>query len=143
MATLVGMVVLAVALPAWAGIAVVGWVRRRRGDRHRPVRTAPSPAGLAAWTAVLALAAGGAVHLYGLSYLPFLFPEDACWFNAGVKASPDSSGALPVSLVCDGVEVVPAWLNPTLLVLAVTAVVATAAAVVLGVRARGARRVAR
>ncbi|GAA2804126.1 hypothetical protein [Streptomyces showdoensis] len=128
------MVILALALLTWAGIAVVGWARR--GGRGRRVRTAPSPAKPAAWVAVLALVAGAAVHAYGLSYLPYLFPEDACWFNAGIKVSPDSSGMLPVSLVCAGEEVVPGWLNPTLLALAVTAVVAAGAAVVLRVRAR-------
>lgn len=128
------MVILALALLTWAGVAVVGWARR--GERVRRVRTAPSPAASAAWVAVLALIAGAAVHAYGLSYMPYLFPEDACWFNAGIKVSPDSSAMLPVSLVCAGKEVVPGWLNPTLLGLAVTAVVAAGAAVALRVRAR-------
>ncbi|TXS04640.1 hypothetical protein EAO70_37080 [Streptomyces sp. adm13(2018)] len=134
------MVILALVLPAWAGITFVGLVRARRGDglpRPRP-RPRRSPAKKAAWVAVLAFLAGGALHLYGLSYMPFLQPEDACWFKAGYMAVPDSSSALPVSLVCAGEEIVPWWVNPGLLVLAVTAVVATLASVVLAVR--GARR---
>ncbi|MEU7702588.1 hypothetical protein ACF064_15665 [Streptomyces sp. NPDC015492] len=143
MATLVGIVILAVALPAWAGITYVGLVRARRGDELPPLpapRRRRTPARKAAWVAGLAYLAGGAVHLYGLSYMPFLQPEDACWFGVGIMDSPDSSSALPVSLVCHGIEVVPWWVNPGLLVLAVTAVAATVASVVLAVR--GSRRAA-
>ncbi|MFG3488439.1 hypothetical protein [Streptomyces sp. NPDC047972] len=143
MVTLVGIVILAVALPAWAGITYVGLVRARRGDGPpplRPPRLRRTPARKAAWVAGLAYLAGGAVHLYGLSYMPFLQPEDACWFGVGIMDSPDSSSALPVSLVCHGIEVVPWWVNPGLLVLAVTAVAATVASVVLAVR--GSRRAA-
>ena len=137
MAALFGMVVLVVALTAWAGATVVGWSRSRRADRpgRRPWRR-PSPARVAAAIAVLAFLAGGAVQAYGLSYMPFLFPEDACWFNAGSKVSPDSSSALPVSLVCNGEEIVPGWVNPALLVLGVTGIAATGTAVVHAVRAR-------
>ncbi len=133
------MMILALALPAWAGITYVGLVRARRGndlpqpDLPRPRRT---PAKKAAWVAGLAYVAGGALHVYGMSYLPFLFPEDACWFNAGYKSVPDSSGALPVSLVCAGEEIVPWWVNPGLLVLAATAVTATVTSVVLALRNR-------
>ncbi|MGW2301657.1 hypothetical protein [Streptomyces sp. NPDC001809] len=136
------MVILAVALPAWAGITFVGLVRARRsGELPRPrPRPRRSPARKAAWVAVLAFLAGGALHLYGLSYMPFLQPEDACWFTAGYMAVPDSSSALPVSLVCAGEEIVPWWVNPGLLVLAVTAVAATVTSVALAVR--GARRAA-
>ncbi|MFE5796921.1 hypothetical protein ACFQ8C_30690 [Streptomyces sp. NPDC056503] len=98
-----------------------------------PGRTA---ARKAAWTAALAYVLGAALHLYGLSYVSFVQPEDACWFKAGHMATPDSSGALPVSLVCAGEEIVPWWLNPGLGVLAVTAVGATVAAIVLRVRRR-------
>ncbi|MEV8586511.1 hypothetical protein AB0424_06145 [Streptomyces sp. NPDC051180] len=137
MATLIGMAILAVVLPAWAGITFVGLVRARRGDglppRARPRRT---PAKKAAWIAGLAYLAGGALHVYGLSYLPFLFPGDACWFAAGMKTYPDSSNALPVSLVCRGFEVVPWWVNPGLLVLGATAVAATVTSVVLAWRGR-------
>ncbi|MEU8763164.1 hypothetical protein [Streptomyces sp. NPDC048659] len=129
---LLGPIVLVLILVLWAGIAATPWLRRRRGRKV----SAPVPARLATWVAVLAGIAGAAVHAYGLSYQPYLFPEDACWFNAGVKVSPDSSSVLPVSLVCAGREVVPGWLNPTLLLLAVTVVAATAVAVGLRVRAR-------
>ncbi|MFI9118488.1 hypothetical protein ACIGW0_03610 [Streptomyces bikiniensis] len=131
--------ILALALPAWAGITYVGLVRARRGDElpqpelPRPPRTA---ARKAAWIAVFAYLAGGALHLYGLSYMPFLFPEDACYFKAGTKVHPDRSSALPVSLVCRGTEIVPWWVNPGLLVLAVAAVGATVASVVLAVGRR-------
>ncbi|MEW1694805.1 hypothetical protein [Streptomyces sp. NPDC091278] len=143
MATLVGTVILALALPAWAGITCVGLVRARRANAGlpRPPRRPWSPARKTAWLAVLAFVAGGALHLYGMSYLPFLFPEDACWFGAGAKAYPDSSGALPVSLVCGGTEIVPWWVNPGLLALAVTGTTATAASVTLAVRARGQKTV--
>ncbi|MFE3069934.1 hypothetical protein [Streptomyces sp. NPDC059247] len=144
MATLVGVVILALALPAWAGITCVGLVRARRenGGLPRSPRRPWSPARKSAWLAVLAFGGGGALHLYGMSYLPFLFPEDACWFGAGVKAYPDSSGTLPVSLVCRGVEIVPWWVNPGLLALAVTGTTATAVSVTSAVRGgRRARRV--
>ncbi|MGW4705468.1 hypothetical protein [Streptomyces sp. NPDC004285] len=137
------MVILAVVLPAWAGITYVGLLRARRENaglppqRPRPRRT---PARKAAWVAALAFVAGGALHLYGLSYLPFLQPEDACWFNAGYLHVPDSSGALPVSLVCAGEEIVPWWVNPGLLLFALTAVSATVTSMVLAVRRRIARR---
>ncbi|MFF6774675.1 hypothetical protein ACFY8W_14070 [Streptomyces sp. NPDC012637] len=141
MAALFGMVVLVVALAAWAGATVVGWLRGRGADRPgRGSWSRPSPARVAVAVAVLAFLAGGAVHVYGLSYLPFLFPEDACWFNAGAKVTPDSSGALPVSLVCNGEEIVPAWVNPSLLVLGATGIAATGTAVVHAVRARWAGR---
>ncbi|MFJ2933548.1 hypothetical protein ACIO8G_12315 [Streptomyces sp. NPDC087219] len=139
MATLIGIVILAVVLPAWAGITYVGLVRARRGDAlppPRPPRPRRSPARKAAWVAGLAYLAGGAVHVYGLSYLPFLFPEDACWFGVGIKAYPDSSGALPVSLVCHGIEVIPWWVNPGLLAFALVAVTATVTSVVLALRQR-------
>ncbi|NML49395.1 hypothetical protein HHL19_03400 [Streptomyces sp. R302] len=138
MATLIGMVILALVLPTWAGITYVGLVRARRENAGlpgppRPRRTAAKKA---AWIAVLAYVLGGALHLYGFSYLVFLQPEDACWFKAGRMVVPDSSGGLPVSLVCAGEEIVPPWLNPGLAVLAVTAVGATVAAIVLRVRRR-------
>ncbi|MFD8641858.1 hypothetical protein ACFV14_16335 [Streptomyces zaomyceticus] len=139
MATLIGTMILAIGLPAWAGITYVGLVRARRGDelpQPRLPRARRSPAKKAAWVAVLAYLAGGALHLYGLSYMPFLQPEDACWFNAGHMAVPDSSSALPVSLVCAGEEIVPWWVNPGLLVLAVTAVGATVTSAVLAFRGR-------
>ncbi|MFJ7126821.1 hypothetical protein [Streptomyces sp. NPDC098101] len=133
------MVILALVLPTWAGITYVGLVRARRGD-ELPAPRLPGPprtrAKKAAWIAASAYLAGGALYMYGLSYMPFLFPEDACWFNAGAKVHPDSSSALPVSLVCRGTEIVPWWVNPGLLVLAVTAVGATAASVVFAVRRR-------
>ncbi|WP_159057809.1 MULTISPECIES: hypothetical protein [unclassified Streptomyces] len=134
-----GMVILALVLPTWAGITYVGLVRARRGDEPpwpRAPRTPRTAAKKAAWIAALAYLAGGALHVYGLSYMPFLFPEDACWFKAGTKVYPDHSSALPVSLVCRGTEIVPWWVNPGLLVLAVTAVGATVAGVVLAVRRR-------
>ncbi|MER6097289.1 hypothetical protein ABT154_15815 [Streptomyces sp. NPDC001728] len=137
MATLIGTLILAIGLPAWAGITYVGLVRARRGDglpRPAPPRPPRSRARKAAYVAAMAYVAGGAVHLYGLSYMPFLFPEDACWFGVGIKASPDSSSALPVSLVCHGIEVVPWWVNPGLLILGTTAVVATATSVLLALR---------
>ncbi|MFE1547321.1 hypothetical protein [Streptomyces sp. NPDC058718] len=143
MATLIGTMILAIGLPAWAGITYVGLVRARWGDelpQPEPPRSRRTPAGKAAWIAGLACLAGGVLHLYGLSYLPFLFPEDACWFGVGIKAYPDSSSSLPVSLVCHGIEVVPWWVNPGLLVLAVTAVAATVTSVVLAVRHRADRR---
>ncbi|MEV4938837.1 hypothetical protein [Streptomyces zaomyceticus] len=143
MATLIGTMILAIGLPAWAGITYVGLVRARRGDelpQPRLPRSRRSPAKKAVWVAVLAYLAGGALHLYGLSYMPFLQPEDACWFNAGHMAVPDSSSALPVSLVCAGEEIVPWWVNPGLLVLAVTAVGATVLSPVLAVLASRRRR---
>ncbi|MFH8575364.1 hypothetical protein [Streptomyces zaomyceticus] len=143
MATLIGMMILAIGLPAWAGITYVGLVRARRGDelpQPRLSRSRRSPARKAAWIAVLAYLAGGALHLYGLSYMPFLQPEDACWFKAGYMAVPDSSSALPVSLVCAGEEIVPWWVNPGLLVFAVTAVGATVTSPVLAVLAFRRRR---
>ncbi|MFF9341794.1 hypothetical protein ACF1CG_18895 [Streptomyces sp. NPDC014773] len=137
------MLILALVLPTWAGITYVGLVRARRESAGLPPSPRPrrTPARKAAWMAVLAYLLGGALHLYGLSYMPFLQPEDACWFKAGHMAVPDSSSALPVSLVCAGEEIVPVWVNPGLLVLAVTAVGATAASVVSAVtaRRRGAR----
>ncbi|MFC7976084.1 hypothetical protein ACFUT3_12675 [Streptomyces cinereoruber] len=130
------MVILALVLPTWAGITYVGLVRARQGGGlPKPLRT-PAPAKKTAYLAALAYLAGGALHVYGLSYMPFLFPEDACWFKAGMKVHPDHSSALPVSLVCRGTEIVPWWVNPGLLVLAVTAVGATVASVVLAVRRR-------
>ncbi|WP_282691991.1 hypothetical protein [Streptomyces sp. CC208A] len=135
MATLIGMVILALVLPTWAGITYVGLLRARQKSAgllpSAYLRLRRSPAQKAAWVAVFACLLGGALHLYGLSYLPFLFPEDACWFNAGRKITPDSSSALPVSLVCGGEEIVPWWVNPGLLVLAVVAVGATVAAIAL------------
>ncbi|MGW8764015.1 hypothetical protein ACWGN5_16080 [Streptomyces sp. NPDC055815] len=138
MATLIGMVILALVLPAWAGITYVGLVRARRengGLTVSPPRRR-TPAKKAAWVAALSFVGGGALHVYGLSYMPFLQPEDACWFNAGHMAVPDSSSALPVSLVCAGEEIVPWWVNPGLLVLALTAVTATVTSIVLALRRR-------
>ncbi|MFF0554849.1 hypothetical protein [Streptomyces sp. NPDC004266] len=132
------MVILALVLPTWAVLTYVNLARTRREADGSPPPPRPrprrSPARKAARAAGLACLAGGALHLYGLSYLPFLFPEDACWFNAGTKVTPDSSSALPVSLVCRGEEIVPWWVNPGLLVLAVTAVAATVTSVVLALR---------
>ncbi|MFH9738081.1 hypothetical protein ACH4MA_10330 [Streptomyces roseolus] len=132
------MVILALVLPTWAGITYVGLVRARREDAGLPAPSRPrrTRARKAAWIAVLAYVLGGALHLYGLSYMPFLQPEDACWFKAGYMAAPDSSSALPVSLVCAGEEIVPVWLNPGLAVLAATAVGTTVASVVSAVTAR-------
>ncbi|WP_314615700.1 hypothetical protein [Streptomyces stackebrandtii] len=139
MTTLIGTMILVIGLPAWAGITYVGLVRARQSNelpQPDPPRLRRTPAKKAAWIAGLAYLAGGALHLYGLSYMPFLQPEDACWFNAGHMAVPDSSSALPVSLVCAGEEVVPWWVNPGLLVLAVTAVAATVTSVALALENR-------
>ncbi|WP_369143962.1 hypothetical protein [Streptomyces sp. R44] len=138
MATLIGMVILAFVLPAWVGITYVGLVRARQEEAGLPLPPPPrrTPAKKAAWVAALAFVGGGALHVYGLSYMPFLQPEDACWFNAGHMADPDSSSALPVSLVCAGEEIVPWWVNPGLLVLALTAVTATVTSIVLALRRR-------
>ncbi|KAA6217383.1 hypothetical protein [Streptomyces filamentosus] len=138
MATLVGMVILALVLPAWAGITYAGLVRARRENAGLPARPRPrrTPAKKAAWIAVLAFVSGGALHVYGLSYMPFLQPEDSCWFNAGLMRVPDSSSALPVSLVCAGEEIVPWWVNPGLLLLAATTVTATVTSIALRLRSR-------
>ncbi|WP_426363623.1 hypothetical protein [Streptomyces sp. E-08] len=130
------MVILAVVLPTWAGITYGGLRRARRENAGLPPQPRPrrTPAKKAAWVAALAFVAGGALHLYGLSYLPFLQPEDACWFNAGYMKVPDSSSALPVSLVCAGEEIVPWWVNPGLLVLALTTASATATSIALALR---------
>ncbi|MFE6227652.1 MULTISPECIES: hypothetical protein [unclassified Streptomyces] len=111
---------------------------------RRPMAATPrrrTPAKKAAWTAVTAAVLGGALHVYGLSYVLFLQPQDSCWFKAGRLITPDSRSELPVSLVCGGEEIVPVWLNPALLLLAVTAVGSAVAAVVWGLtaRRRGAR----
>ncbi|MGW1117012.1 hypothetical protein ACWD5B_07875 [Streptomyces tanashiensis] len=139
--TLIGLMILTVALPVWAGITYVGLVRARRENSPLPPPPRPrrTPAKKAAWVAVLAFVAGGALHVYGLSYMPFLQPEDACWFNAGHMAEPDSSSALPVSLVCAGEEIVPWWVNPGLLAFALIAVTATVTSVVLALRHRAGR----
>ncbi|MFD8209001.1 hypothetical protein ACFV2S_21725 [Streptomyces sp. NPDC059695] len=137
------MVILAVVLPTWAGITYVGLRRARRENAGLPPAPRPrrrTPAKKAAWVAALAFVAGGVLHLYGLSYMPFLQPEDSCWFNAGYMHVPDSSSALPVSLVCAGEEVVPWWVNPGLLLFALTAGSATVTSTVLAVRRRIARR---
>ncbi|WP_157870043.1 MULTISPECIES: hypothetical protein [unclassified Streptomyces] len=129
--------ILAIGLPAWAGITYVGLVRARRGDglpQPDLPRAPRSRARKAAYVAAVAYVAGGALHVYGLSYMPFLFPEDACWFKAGMKTYPDHSSALPVSLVCRGMEIVPWWINPGLLLLGTTAIVATVTSVVLTLR---------
>ncbi|MFC9594258.1 hypothetical protein ACFTUC_31325 [Streptomyces sp. NPDC056944] len=130
------MVILAFVLPTWVGISYVQLVRARQENAGlppppRPRRTAAKKA---AWVAALAFVGGGALHLYGLSYMPFLQPEDACWFKAGYMHVPDSSSALPVSLVCAGEEIVPWWVNPGLLVLALTTVSATVTSITLALR---------
>ncbi|MFF2780041.1 hypothetical protein ACFVU3_34695 [Streptomyces sp. NPDC058052] len=130
--TFIGLMILGVALATWAGITVGETLKARRAG----VRPRRSAARRAAWGAVLAYLLGGALHLYGLSYMSFLQPEDACWFKAGHMAVPDSSSALPVSLVCAGEEIVPWWVNPGLLLLALAAVGLTVASPVLAVRNR-------
>ncbi|MFI6418255.1 hypothetical protein ACIBG6_12745 [Streptomyces sp. NPDC050842] len=49
---------------------------------------------------------------------------------------PDSTSALPVSLVCGGREIVPWWVNPGLLAFGVMAVAATVTSVTLALKNR-------
>ncbi|MCK9871777.1 hypothetical protein AB0M72_18665 [Nocardiopsis dassonvillei] len=79
----------------------------------------------------------GRAHLY---YAPSLFPEDTCFLRANTQAPPVSHDAFPLSTVCPsayepgGVEIVPAWTNPTIAALVAVAAVILAAAYAVHLR---------
>ncbi|MFF2807058.1 hypothetical protein ACFVT2_07690 [Streptomyces sp. NPDC058000] len=58
------------------------------------------------------------------AYSPGLFPDKTCLARMGSRTFPESSSHFPFSTICDGVEIVPAWINPTLIVLSTVAAVA-------------------
>ncbi|MES0832268.1 hypothetical protein [Nocardiopsis tropica] len=85
--------------------------------------------------AAIALLAALVVQLRALMYYgPSFFPEDTCILHANIQAPPSSHDAFPISTVCPygldpgGVEIVPAWTNPTIAVLVAAAAVILAAA---------------
>lgn len=86
--------------------------------------------------AVLAISGTNLLYTYAaMQYAVILFPEDACRdgsIDSG-SAAPVSHSDLPLSLVCPGgdsppSEMVPAWINPTLLALSVIGIMAVLAA---------------
>ncbi|MDT0434370.1 MULTISPECIES: hypothetical protein [Streptomyces] len=110
---------------------------RRVREGGRPRLASPRPLAL-----VSGCAAAVALLAYShadLMYSPGLFPEGTCLLRAGYKVGPQAHSAFPLSTVCEGVEIVPTWVNPT-----VTALLALAAVTLLAVpfahrvqRARG------
>ncbi|WP_432746980.1 hypothetical protein H7827_21425 [Streptomyces sp. JH002] len=92
-----------------------------------PTLASPRALGL-----VSALALSGALTLYAyahMTYMSSLRPEHLCWLHADVRGMPDERSDFPLSMVCGGAEVVPAWINPALFVLPVIGLAAMAAAV--------------
>ncbi|MDH6128639.1 hypothetical protein [Kitasatospora sp. GP82] len=122
-----GMLVLLMPLAAWGVMVLAVRVRVRLGEcGRRAVPGAVKPlALLSAWS----LAGAAAVFAYAwLVYSPGLYPDKSCMAFTGYRQFPDSYGSLPVSLVCHGVELVPAWINPVLAALACIALPAATAA---------------
>ncbi|MDT0347612.1 hypothetical protein [Streptomyces litchfieldiae] len=102
---------------------------RRLREGGRPRLASPKPlalvSGVSASAAVLLLAY--AVWTYATAW--FAGPEDTCLRTVGTRVRPESESILPASLVCDGVELVPSWVNPTVFGLAGLATVTFTAAV--------------
>ncbi|MGW5942029.1 hypothetical protein ACWIG3_22815 [Streptomyces celluloflavus] len=93
---------------------------RRIRQRCAPRLASPRPLGL---VSVAALSA--AVLVFGYAdawYSPGLYGDKTCLARMGVRAHPRSSGHFPLSTVCSGVEIVPAWVNPALAALGALAV---------------------
>lgn len=102
----------------WATVRLVGYLFRVviQNQEQRPhlVRAAP-------WGAASVFGFTGAclVYLYAyLVYSPGLYPDKTCMSHAGSRISPEHHDPLPLSTICGGVEIVPGWVNPTLVVLA-------------------------
>jgi hypothetical protein len=93
---------------------------RRIREGCAPRLASPRPLGL---VSVAALSATVLVFGYAEAlYSPGLYGDKTCLARMGVRAHPQSSGHFPLSTVCSGVEIVPAWVNPALTAMAVLAV---------------------
>ncbi|WP_190024573.1 hypothetical protein [Streptomyces hiroshimensis] len=104
------MVILAAALIHLA----VHAARRLRGG-HRPRLASPKPLAL---VSLAALSSAFLIFSYAEgTYSPGLWGDKTCMFTMGDRDHPDSSSLFPLSTVCNGVEIVPAWVNPTLVAL--------------------------
>ena len=78
-------------------------------------------AGLATTTAFLVFSHAD------LMYSPGMYGDKTCFARMGVSAHPESHSYFPLSTVCSGVEIVPTWVNPTLVALLTLAAVTLAA----------------
>ncbi|MFE5867311.1 hypothetical protein ACFQ6V_01525 [Streptomyces roseifaciens] len=86
--------------------------RRRLRGGHRPRLASPKPLAL---VSLAALSSAFLVFSYAEgTYSPGLWGDKTCMFTMGVRAHPESSSRFPLSTVCSGMEIVPAWVNPTL-----------------------------
>jgi hypothetical protein len=120
-----------VCVVALFGLVAHGIRRLREGGRPR--LASPTPLALGS---VLSLSAALMVFAYAeATYATSFFPEDVCSLGAGIRELPEKQTRFPLSTVCGGVELVPAWVNPVILGL-IALGVATLAAVPLAVWVR-------
>ncbi|WP_432043814.1 hypothetical protein [Streptomyces cadmiisoli] len=76
------------------------------------------------------LAATSALLIFSyadLLYSPGFYGDKTCMVRMGVRTYPDSHSYFPLSTVCSGVEIVPPWVNPAIVVLLALAAAALVA----------------
>ncbi|MEU9133413.1 hypothetical protein AB0D08_35890 [Kitasatospora sp. NPDC048540] len=94
-------------------VFAAGRLRARLGEVvRRPVPRVVKP--LAVSSGLLAVAAALSFAGAWSAFSPGLYPDKTCMALTGYREFPDSSGSLPLSTVCHGVETVPGWVNPVL-----------------------------
>ncbi|MFR9722650.1 hypothetical protein ACL02R_04645 [Streptomyces sp. MS19] len=103
---------------------------RRLREGGRPRLASPRPLAL---VCCLSVCAALLFRLYAeLEYATsFKDPQDICIFSVGANVRPQTQTRFPLSTVCQGVEVVPSWVNPTLYALLTPAAVTLTAAVLV------------
>ncbi|MFI7277643.1 hypothetical protein [Streptomyces sp. NPDC049879] len=120
------------ALPATVialGLLTAHTVQRLR-EGGRPRLASPRPLALVCCLSVCA-ALLFRVYAEATYATAFLDPEDVCRYSVGANVRPETQTRFPLSTVCQGVEVVPSWVNPTLYALLTLAAVTLTAAVLV------------
>jgi hypothetical protein len=110
---------------AAAVIGLVAHAVRRVREGGKPRLASPRP--LALGTGPAASSAFLIFSYADLLYSPGLDPDDTCLIRMGFGDYPDSHSLFPLSTVCSGVELVPAWVNPVVMTLLALAAVSLAA----------------
>ncbi|MFD5321201.1 hypothetical protein [Streptomyces sp. NPDC127098] len=94
-----------------SAFGLVAHTVRRLREGGRPRLASPKP-----FTHLAGITAGGSVLflLYAQwTYASSFRPDNLCHFAVGGPTRlPDSESVIPLSVVCDGTEIVPIWVNP-------------------------------
>ncbi|MFR9722651.1 hypothetical protein ACL02R_04650 [Streptomyces sp. MS19] len=122
-------------LPIFAAGSLLGLIThavRRLREGGRPRLASPFPLAMGA---VLTACGAGMLRTWAEYEYAYSFrPVHLCANYTDHHGEPERETTIPLSVVCDGVELIPAWVNPTFFGLLAFAAITMTAAVVIGVR---------